>query len=372
MMKNILHISNYYLPNRGGIEQVAFDIVSKLKEDYNHEVICFSGDGNNYVDYFDDVKITRVGYLIKLASQALSITYYFSLRRILKDYKPDIIHFHLPNPLVGIYLLMVMKSSKAQLVLHWHSDIIKQKYLVYLFKPFQDLLLKKSWKIIVTSPNYATSKCLENYKDKVLVVPNTVSTSRFQLNNINLKNIQDIKDKYENKKIVLFVGRHVEYKGLDYLLKASSQLKTTNVQILIAGKGSLTSSLMERAKEDKKIKFIGSLTEEELKEHYYAADIFAFPSITKNEAFGVALAEAMYCNTPAITFQIEGSGVNWVNCADVTGLNVRNSDFIAYAEALDYLLINDVERAEMAKNARERVLEKFSIENLRRYLSEIY
>ena len=48
-----------------------------------------------------------------------------------------------------------------------------------------------------------------------------------------------------------------------------------------------------------------------------------FPSITKNEAFGVVLAEAMYCYTPAITFTIEGSGVNWVNLHQVTGLEME-------------------------------------------------
>ena len=41
--------------------------------------------------------------------------------------------------------------------------------------------------------------------------------------------------------------------------------------------------------------------------------IFCFPSITRNEAFGIALAEAMYCGKPAVTFTIEGSGVNFVS-----------------------------------------------------------
>lgn len=50
--------------------------------------------------------------------------------------------------------------------------------------------------------------------------------------------------------------------------------------------------------------------------------MFAFPSVTKNEAFGVALAEAMYCYTPAVTFTIEGSGVNWVNLNGITGIEV--------------------------------------------------
>ena len=84
--------------------------------------------------------------------------------------------------------------------------------------------------------------------------------------------------------------------------------------------------------------FVGRLSDEDLKLYHYAAFVFAFPSITKNEAFGVALAEAMYCGTPAVTFTIPGSGVNWVPPNGETGIEVPNGDDKAYAKAIDTLL----------------------------------
>ena len=98
-----------------------------------------------------------------------------------------------------------------------------------------------------------------------------------------------------------------------------------------------------------------------MKLYHYAASVFVFPSITKNEAFGVALAEAMYCGTPAVTFTIPGSGVNWVSLNGETGIEVPNGDDKAYAKAIDTLLGDDELRMRYAENARKRVKENFTI-----------
>ena len=138
------------------------------------------------------------------------------------------------------------------------------------------------------------------------------------------------------------MGRHTKYKGLRHLIEAEQYMRSDCV-IVIGGKGPLTESLKALAKKrnSTRIHFIGRLSDDDLRCYLYAASIFAFPSVTKNEAFGVALAEAMYCYTPAVTFTIKGSGVNWVNLDGVTGIEVPqvgNQDK-AYAEALDTLVV---------------------------------
>ena len=72
----------------------------------------------------------------------------------------------------------------------------------------------------------------------------------------------------------------------------------------------------------------------ELKAYLAACDVFCFPSITKNEAFGIALAEAMAFAKPSVTFTIKGSGVNYVSLNGVTGIEVANGDVEAYAAAI--------------------------------------
>lgn len=370
-MKKILHISNYYLPNFGGIEQVAYDIIDSLKGDYLQKVVCFSEDGRDKKYNFEEIEVESIGYLKKVASQAISFSYYFKLRKIIKEYQPDIIHFHLPNPLVTLYYLFIPMLKGKKLVLHWHSDIVKQKKILKFYLPLQNFILKRSNKIIVTSPNYRSSEYLSDFLDKVEVVPNIVDKSKFILTRENVENIDKVKKKYIGKKIVFFLGRHVEYKGIEYLIKASNYF-SEETKVLIAGSGPLTQSLQEMAKGNPKIEFLGRISNNEVKEYLYASDIFAFPSITKNEAFGVALAEALCCGTPAVCFDIEGSGVSFVNQNQYTGYVVENKNHIKFSEAINELANNDELRNEFSKNSKEWIEKELSKEVLNSKIKKLY
>ena len=99
--------------------------------------------------------------------------------------------------------------------------------------------------------------------------------------------------------------------------------------------------------------------------YYLAMDIFCFPSITKNEAFGIALAEAMYFGKPAVTFNIPGSGVNYVSINGETGIEVENRNIKAYAKALTTLADNPLLRLKMGEAARQRVEKNFLNSNFR-------
>lgn len=104
-----------------------------------------------------------------------------------------------------------------------------------------------------------------------------------------------------------------------------------------------------------------------------AASVFAFPSITKNEAFGIVLAEAMYCGTPPVLFSIEGSGVNWLNQNGTTGIEVANGDVQAFAEAIDKLLQNkDHIRDKMGERAHDLIAEKFTMTRIKGVIMKEY
>ena len=139
----------------------------------------------------------------------------------------------------------------------------------------------------------------------------------------------------------------------------ASRLLDDSFKIFITGTGELSNKLHEEARGDNKIIFTGRIDDTELKALIYAADIFCFPSITKNEAFGLALAEGMYYGKPAITFKIEGSGVNYVNLSGITGLEVDNKDINKYAQAMIKLAKNPELRDKYGKAAKERVVKNF-------------
>lgn len=365
----ILHISKFYPPYHGGIEDICYSVVSVLKSEYDQVVICFNDKSNNAISLIDGIEVIRAGILSELASQPLSISLYFLLKKYIKSFSPDIIHLHLPNPLACIYLLLLIPKN-TKLILHWHSDIVDQEFLYKMFAPIEKRILMRADKILVTSPHYLEySNPLIPYKDKSVVIPNVISLEKMNLVS-NKITAEKIKDCYGNKDIIFFMGIHVPYKGLKYLIEADKYIHSDCV-ILIAGSGPLTSELKKMTHSDR-IKFIGRIPDEEICEYMKAASVFAFPSITKNEAFGVVLAEAMYCGAVPVTFTIEGSGVNWVNLNGVTGIEVKNKDVKAYGEAIDTLLNNSILREEYAKNARKRVIDLFTVTSVREKLFDLY
>ena len=86
---------------------------------------------------------------------------------------------------------------------------------------------------------------------------------------------------------------------------------------------------------------------------------------------GLFFAEGMYFGKPAVTFTIPGSGVNYVNLKDVTGLECPNSDSMAYADALEKLASDPELREKLGKAGRERVLENFTYDIFRENILEM-
>lgn len=358
-MTKVLQIDNYMYPHIGGIEQVTRDILNSIKGEYEERVLCFNHEKGTITDQVDGVDVTRVNCQAKVASQSIALSYGKVLKKIMNEFEPDIVIFHYPNPFVAHYLMKYLKNKKFKFIIWWHLDIVKQKILGKIFKGQTLKLLKYADKVVATSPNYIEgSQWLLPNKDKCIVIPNCISESRLKYDDNHIAKANEIKNKYNGKTILFGFGRHIEYKGLTYLVKAS-KLLDDNYIVLIGGSGPLTDSLKEEAKDDNKVEFLGRISDDDLKSYLLACDIFCFPSITKNEAFGIGLAEAMYYSKPVITFNIPGSGVNYVSIKDETGLEVENSNPEKYAEAIKYLSKNKELMEKFAINSKKRVDELF-------------
>jgi glycosyltransferase involved in cell wall biosynthesis len=369
MKKKILHIPNYYPPHIGGIEDVCRSIVVGLP-DYHHRVICFNDKKNDETDVYEGITVTRCGIIKKLFSQSLSVSFYGHLKRLFAGFKPDIVHFHTPNPLGSVYLLCLI-PEKTKLIVHWHSDIVEQGFLYTFYHPIEKKLLHRADKILVTSPTYvAGSKPLSLWKDKLHLIPNTVNVQKLTPEKADGQAIEKIRNHYDRKKIIFTFGRHVPYKGLSYLINAVPDISSESV-VVVAGEGPLTEQLKKLA-DAPNLFFIGKLDDAELRRYLHASYIFAFPSITRNEAFGIALAEAMYCGLPAVTFTIPDSGVNWV-CPDrETGLESENGNSKALAGAINRLLSDSALRDTLSANASKRVRDFYVIEAIKSNLEQIY
>ena len=358
-MKKILHISKYYYPFLGGTEQIARDVVLALKDNYEQQVIAFNDGKEDVVDTVDGIRVTKCGCFAKISAQSLSISYQKHLHELINDFKPDIIIFHYPNPFVAELLLQEMKNSTSKLIVYWHLDIIRQKFLRKFFGPQNRRLLERADKVIATSPNYIDgSPWLQSVREKCVVVPNCINVERMKVTPEIEKRAAEIRKENAGKTICVAVGRHTEYKGFTYLIQAGKRLDDT-FRIYITGTGELTENLHMEASDDNKVVFTGRIEDTELKALILASDIFCFPSITKNEAFGLALAEAMYYEKPAVTFTIPGSGVNYVCLNGEDGIEVENRNVEKYAEALKLLAENEDLRKRYGKASKKRVCDNF-------------
>ena len=371
-MKKILHVSKYYYPFSGGTEQIARDCVISLKDSYEQKVIAFNTGKDDVRDTVDGIEVIRCGCFMKVASQSLSLSYKKILHDTISSFSPDIIIFHYPNPFVAFLLLPELKKdSDIKLVVYWHLDITKQKVLGKFFAPQNRKLLSRADKVIATSPNYVGgSPWLQSVKEKCVVIPNCINTERMEITEQVKERAKEIRKENEGRTICLSVGRHTEYKGFSYLIQAS-ELLDDSFRFYITGEGELTEELKRLAEGNKRIVFTGRLDDSEMKAYLLACDIFCFSSITKNEAFGLALAEAMYYRKPAVTFTIPGSGVNYVCLNGEDGIEVPNRDTKAYAEAIKKLSNNKELRERYGENGYRRVSENFLNSQFRENIEKV-
>lgn len=369
----ILHIPNYYPPYIGGIGEVCYYIANCLVEEneVQQKVICFHDEHKRVHETVHGVEVIRAKSFAQIMRQQISFDLLLVMRKEMKEFEPDVVHFHMPNPLVCLYLLMCL-PKKTRLIVHWHSDIVGMKFIYSCVRRLEKAVLKRADLILMTSPLYApSSKPLQLFLNKVDVLPNIISKEKVNITPEIKKAAEELKTKWGSKPIIFTIGRHVPYKGIEYLIKAEQLIKGDCI-ILIGGAGILTDQLKEMAKGRERIKFIGFLPDKEMIEYMFAADIFAFPSITKNEAFGIALAEAMYCGAVPVTFSIEGSGVNYVSVHEKTGLEVANKDYVAYAAAVDKLLADKELYTRYQANGIKRVEENFTLEAIQKPLMNFY
>ncbi|MFQ1989882.1 glycosyltransferase [Aeromonas veronii] len=364
----ILHLSKYYPPYCGGIEQVVSDLCTVTRaQGHQVDVICTNHNSGSSTDLVDGVTVYRCHTNIKVASTAISLKYITTLRKIIEQY--DVLHIHLPNPMANIALLCCLLGNQ-KIIIHWHSDVVKQRFLNLLYSPFQTWLLKKSSKIVTTSPGYATnSDVLPRWTNKLKVIPIGIDPHRIFSDK---DEVCQIRSRYPGKKIVFSLGRHVYYKGFEFLIESVSFLSDDYV-VLLGGEGPLTKSFersIERLSLQGKVILLGRIPEDKLSSYFASADVFCLPSIERSEAFGVVQLEAFSVGVPVVSCAIPGSGVSWVNSHHESGVVVKPRDPIALADAIMYTC--GPNRDSLSLGALNRLSQLFTRDKMVESVLDIY
>ena len=384
----VLQIAKYMYPFLGGTEQVTRDLVGAFNAiGADNEVICFNEDSSDgdivthrresVTDEVDGVKVIRVASKCKIMSQAISPEYGRTLTKVLNEYKPDVVIFHYPNPYVASKLLSyIRKFGKSfKLYIYWHLDITKQKFVRAFFRGQDRALIRASDKILGATPvHLEMSRYSTEFGDRKYILPYMIADDTLVLDEAEKEEAKKIREENPGKILGFFIGRHVAYKGLDYLIEAVRKTKSDKLLIFIAGDGEDTAKLKSQAEGCAKIRFIGRINDSVKRSYLEASDLTIFPSVTRSEGFGLALAEGMFFGKPAVTFTIPGSGVNYLCQDKLSGIECPLMDTDAYAKALDTLCEDDALRAEYGGNARREILARYTkdrfIENVKKLLEE--
>lgn len=163
----------------------------------------------------------------------------------------------------------------------------------------------------------------------------------------------------ENRKIILYVGRLEECKGLTYLMEAASLIKDLGFTMLFIGTGSMRNALEKSAQTNSlKAIFLEHIPNHQLMKYYAIADLFVLPSITTKdfkEPWGMVINEAMNQGCPVIVTDAVGAGAGGLVEDGQNGYIVREKDSIALKEAVEKLLRNEQLRSQMAHNAVKKI-----------------
>lgn len=356
----IVHVGKYFYPDVGGIENVTKTLaIGAVSHGLEVAAVVFGKVKETRVDKIEGVEVHRVPILVTIASQPFGWRYLRSVGRVCQC--ADVVHLHMPN-LFGAFVLMLFCRKKKVLV-HWHSDIIGKGFFGLCSKPLVHFLLLMADSIVATSHAYLeSSSALTRYRNKVDVVP--IGIDDCALGRVRCLEPWDIISRCNGRKVVLSVGRLVEYKGFDILINAAGQLGS-NVVIVIVGEGPLDQSLRDQIKAlavEDRVLMTGKIDRDSLAALYNHARVFCLPSNCRAEAFGVVLLEALAYGLPIVATQIPGSGVSWVNQHGVTGLNVPIGDSCAIASALISIINDDQLHHLLSQGARDRFVSEFTVD----------
>lgn len=307
--------------------------------------------------------------LAKLEIPLFLYSEFISAKKIIEKEKINLIHAHwiIPHGLIGIKL---KRKYKIPLIITIHgSDIFSLRNV--FFRLLQKNIIKNCDVLTVNSE--ATKKeVLRRFpecKNKIKLIPMGVD-----LNFFKYKNVKKIFKQYGNNKIILFVGRLYEQKGVQYLIKAMPEISNNikNAKLLIIGEGEYKNSLKKLSKlnkVEKNIEFLGAMPYDKIVDYYNLADVFVLPTIV-NEALGLVLLEAMACKTAVIG--TDTGGIKYIIKDGYNGFLVKEKNASELANKILKVLKDNKLKEKLEKNGVKFVRKNYSWQIIVKEFDKIY
>lgn len=324
----VLHIYRTYFPqSRGGIEEAIRQICIGTATSQINASIFYLSHGQQHQEQLPEAYVSSAPAYLTIASCDIGAWSALQKAKELACHC-DVIHIHYPWPFADLLVPWIVKKDQA-LIVTYHSDVVRQGWLNYIYSPLRNYLLRKATRIVATSPNYLkSSPVLQKFSSKARVIPLSLGYSA----EVSTKKLTEWRQRLPSR-FFLFVGVMRYYKGLDYLIQAA---RLSNQEIVLIGDGPEKNRLEKLASDLKHVHFLGALDDEDKLAILQLSHSMVFPSHLRSEAFGISLLEAARAKKSMITCDIQ-TGTSWVNQHQVTGLVIPPANSVALAQAIQVL-----------------------------------
>jgi glycosyltransferase involved in cell wall biosynthesis len=237
--------------------------------------------------------------------------------------------------------------------------------------PERLLSLSRSAKVYFVAVSNAIKRRAMEYgiaPERVMVRHTGIDLERFHFSGVPV---------IARRRRILFVGRFVEKKGGEYLLRAFARLRKAvpDAELTMVGDGPLLKKFQQLVGElHIPVRFPGALSATEVKREIDEARVLCLPSVTAAngdaEGFGMVLLEAQACGVPVVTSARGGAEEGVID--GKTGFAFAERDVDTLAERLTRVLSDDDLALSMAEEAQKFVRHRFDIRRCTRSLEQLY
>jgi rhamnosyl/mannosyltransferase len=378
----VLHVGKYFPPFKGGMENYMRDIVVALCRCgvkcavlvHQHD-LTFKSSEEKFETDGSQFTVVRAGVMFRFLYTPVSPFFPLLLKRLIRDFQPDVLHIHAPNS-SAFFALTLARLKRIPWVLHWHADVVASsplmKFTYFFYQALERKLLKRANTIVVTSKVYRdSSEPLSNFLHKCQVVPLALDSRRLK-QKMDFYHLNHSPKERRNLN-VLAVGRLTYYKGFEYLIMATAMVEAMGLSIVGTGeKEQVLKTLVARLGLENRVVFHGFLSDQELIQQYSQCDCVCLPSIERTEAFGVVLLEAMYFGKATLVSDVPGSGMGCVVEDRVTGIKVEPENPESLAQAMNYMAKNRDIVQRMGQCGKREFEKRFEISQSINALISIY
>jgi colanic acid/amylovoran biosynthesis glycosyltransferase len=286
---------------------------------------------------------------------------------------PILVHAHFGPD--GVRAMPLARALRVPLIVTFHGydatvkdDYARRSFYSHRVYIRRRELLKREARLFIAVSNFIREKLLEQG-----FAPNKVVVHHIGVDTVLFRPDPAV----TREPVVLFVGRLVEKKGCEYLIRAMGRVQTMRpeVEMVVIGDGPLRPALERLAKETlRRYRFLGTQPPISVRAWMNRARIFSAPSITAesgdSEAYGLVFAEAQAMELPVVSFT--SGGVPEAVAHAETGFLVAERDWNSLADHVLLLLENDALRDAFGEAGRRRVHTLFNLRKQVDALEEIY